>query len=69
VTQSSTTRDQEARDRWLIHIQAVATLSRIVSRALSDSANGQDHILDDLVIDTLGGSKARGLYSIGIDVA
>jgi hypothetical protein len=69
VNQNSTTQDQEARDRWQIHIPAVVTLSRIVSRALSDSANGQHRILDGFVVDTLGGSRAQGLHSIGIDVA
>jgi hypothetical protein len=69
VNQNSTTQDQEARDRWQIHIPAVVTLSRIVSRALSDWPKGEHHILDDFVVDTLDGSRAQGLHSIGIDVA
>ena len=69
MNQNSIIQDQEVRDMWKLHIQVAATLSRMASRALRDSANGQNRILDDLVVDILDGNKVRDPYSSETDVA
>ena len=69
MNQNSTIQDQGVRDRWKLHIQVVVTLSRMVSRALRDSAKDQNQILDGLVVDILDGNRVRSPYSSETDVA
>ena len=56
----SARQDQATRDRSMLHRQVVVTLSRIVSQAPQDSANGQTQTLDDFVVDKQGGNRVPG---------
>lgn len=65
----SAVQDQEARHNWQLRSQVVVTLSRTVSQAPRDSANGQNQTLDDFVVDMQGGNRVRGQRSSDVDVA